>query len=84
MIDALLKKHAKPLALLAVLSAIFAAPYLIPENPDSAVFRSGTLPMLLMLASVSPVHTALKKHSLRSLLYGCGFAFFFLLHDLQV
>ena len=79
MLAALFKQYAKPLSFLSVLMAAVAAPYLIPENPDSAVFRSGTLALLLLLAAASPVCAALKKHSLRALIYGSGFAFLFLL-----
>lgn len=69
-----LQKHSALFALLAALAAAFAAPYLIPADPDSAVFRSGTLSALLLLATVFPVRAALERHSMRSLLYGCGFA----------
>lgn len=69
-----LQKHSALFALLAALLAAFAAPYLIPADPDSAVFRSGTLSALLLLAAVFPVRAALERHSMRSLLYGCGFA----------
>ena len=79
MMKSLLNRYAKPLAVLAILAAFIAAPYLVPENPDSPVFRSGTLALLLMLGAISPVQAALKKHSLSSLIYGCGFAFVFLL-----
>ncbi len=79
MIHTLLKKHAALLTALAVLGALIAAPYLTPENPDSAVFRSGTLGLLLLIAASSPVYASLKKHSLRALIYGGCFAFLFLL-----
>ena len=69
-----LQKHSALFALLAALAAAFAAPYLIPADPDSAVFRSGTLSALLLLAAVFPMRAALERHSMRSLLYGCGFA----------
>ena len=38
-----IRKHAAALAVLFALLCAAAAPYMIPENPDSAVFRSGTL-----------------------------------------
>ena len=66
-ITELIRKHASPLALLACLAAVVAAPYLIPENPDSAIFRSGTLGTLLILACSFPVRQAYEKVSLRTL-----------------
>lgn len=77
MIHTLLKKHAALLTALAVLAALIAAPYLIPENPDNAVFRSGSLGTLLFLACAFPVHQALKRHSLRQLICGLAFALVF-------
>ena len=68
----LLQKHSVLAAIAAALLAAFAAPYLIPADPDSAVFRSGMLSALLLLAAAFPVRTALERHSMRSLLYGCG------------
>ena len=73
----LLQKHSVLAAIAAALLAAFAAPYLIPAAPDSAVFRSGMLSALLLLAAAFPVRTALERHSMRSLLYGCGFALVF-------
>lgn len=69
----LLRRHASALALLAVLLALFAAPYLIPENPDSETFRSGTLGLLLMLACYSPLKQAFSRASLRTLVCGAAF-----------
>ena len=74
----LIRKHARLLAVLSALMAIIAAPYLVPESPDSPVFRSGFLALLLMLAAISPVHHALSRHSLRALVYGCCFAAVFM------
>ena len=79
MIKSLLSRYSKAFAVLAIGASLIAAPYLIPENPDSPVFRTGTLALLLMLGAISPVHAALKKHSLTSLIYGCGSGFIFLL-----
>ena len=74
-----LKRYALFLAAAAVLSALVATPSLVPENPDSPVFRSGTFALVLMLGAIQPVFSALKKHSLSSLIYGFSFAFVFLL-----
>ena len=60
-------KYAHLLSLLAVLAALAAAPYLIPENPDSPVFRSGTLGTLLVFACFFPVKDALTKADRRTL-----------------
>lgn len=74
MIERLMRKYAVLLTVLAALAAVIAAPYLIPENPDSAVFRSGAFGMLLAAGCAFPVHRALKQHSLRQLIYGCVFS----------
>lgn len=79
MILSLMRKHAALLAALAALMAAFAAPYLLPADPDSAVFRSGALGALLLLAAYRPVHHALAHRSLRQLAYGCVFGFIFAL-----
>lgn len=60
-------QYALPLSLIAALAALAAAPFLIPENPDSAIFRSGTLGTLLILACSFPVRQAYEKVSLRTL-----------------
>ena len=39
------------LTLVSVLAAAYAAPYLVPDSPDSLVFRDGILPALLLLAA---------------------------------
>lgn len=70
----LFRKYSRLCALMAVLAACIAAPYLVPTDPDSAVFRNGTLGALLLLACAMPVHQAIRRHSLRALIYGCGFA----------
>ena len=69
----LIRKHASLLAMLAVLLGLAAAPYLIPENPDSAVFRSGVLALVLLLACWRPVRDALSRCDSRTLLCGLGF-----------
>lgn len=66
----MIRKYAAPLALLAALALAVAAPYMIPANPDSAVFRSGTLGALLIFASFFPVRDALQKASRRELVCG--------------
>lgn len=70
-----LRKHSALFALLAALAAAFAAPYLIPADPDSAIFRDGMLSAVLLLTAAFPVRAAFERHSRRSLLYGFGFAF---------
>lgn len=69
----LIHKYASALALLATLAALFAASYLIPENPDSAVFRSGSFAALLMLACFFPLQQAFSRASLRTLLCSAAF-----------
>ena len=49
----LIRRHASTLALITVLLGLFAASYLIPENPESEVFRTGTLGTMLMLLCYS-------------------------------
>lgn len=75
----LIRKYAVLLALAAVLCACIAAPYLVPADPDSPVFRVGTLGALLLLFCAFPVRDALRRHSLRALIYGCCFAFIYAL-----
>ncbi|MBR3796829.1 MAG: hypothetical protein IKK34_12510 [Clostridia bacterium] len=72
-----MRKYSKPLALLSALLLLFAAPYLTPENPDSAIFRRGALGTLVVLACYFPASLALSKHTLRQLVYGLAFALFF-------
>lgn len=72
-ITALIRKYAVPLTLLSVLCAIIAAPYLLPADPDSAVFRSGTLGFLLLAACCYPVYHALCRVNLLTLLCGAAF-----------
>lgn len=75
----LLKRHAFSLALLSAFCALIAAPYLIPENPDSAVFRSGVLGPLLLAGCFFPVREALLRADRRTLLCGGAFGFHFAL-----
>ncbi|MDY5348738.1 MAG: DUF6020 family protein [Candidatus Ventricola sp.] len=66
-----IRRHAALAALLAMLLAALAAPYLIPANPDSAVFRNGTLGLLLVAAAAYPVCEAFSRVNRRTL--ACGF-----------
>ena len=70
---AFIRKHASLLALLSALAGLAAAPYLIPENPDSAVFRSGVFGTLLVLACYFPLSQAFSKASRRTLICAAGF-----------
>lgn len=79
MIMTLIKKHSVLLTLIAVLLCIVAAPYLITENPDSAVFRSGTFGMILLFSCFYPAHQAVVRCSGRALLSGIGLGFLFAL-----
>lgn len=77
-----LKSHRSTLlTLFSVLAAAFAAPYLVPGDPDAQVFRNGALPALLLLAAAYPVHAAFEKHPTRALKYGLflGLVFTFFL-----
>ena len=56
--------------LVSVLAAAYAAPYLVPDSPDSLVFRDGILPALLLLAAAYPARAAFEKHPARALKYG--------------
>lgn len=76
---AILRQKSAVFALLAVLAAAVAAPYLIPENPDSATFRSGTFGLLLLAAAFVPVRASLSRADGRALCYGFAFAFVFAL-----
>ena len=65
-----IRKHAATLTVLTTLLAAFAAPYLIPENPDSAVFRSGALSCVLLLGAAYPAWDALRRANRRTLVCG--------------
>ena len=73
----LIRRYAAALAALSMGLLALAAPYLIPANPDSAVFRSGTLGLILLCACYAPVRRALARHDARSLVYGGAFALIF-------
>ena len=71
------RKYAAPLSAFCCLLLAFAAPYLIPVNPNSAVFRSGMLGLMLVLACLHPVWQAFRQANRRQLICGWGFALFF-------
>lgn len=73
----LIRKHALLLSVLSALMLSIAAPYLIPENPDSPVFRSGTLGVLLIVASAFPVYQAFSRANRRMLISGFVFGWLF-------
>ncbi len=73
----LIRKYAGLLALASSLLLLAAAPYLIPENPDSPIFRSGMLGLLLALAAVWPVCEAFSRAGRRQLVCGMGFGLLF-------
>ena len=68
-----IRKHAALLSLLSAAMALAAAPYLIPEDPDSAVFRSGLLGTLLVLACCLPLRQAYTRADRRTLAVSLGF-----------
>ena len=72
-----LRKHAALTAAFFCALLALAAPYLIPADPDSAVFRSGTLGALLALACFCPIRRALARAEKRRLVCGFGFALLF-------
>ena len=73
----LIRKYASSLALIAVLLGMAAAPYLIPVNPDSAVFRSGMLGFALLLACFFPLRETFTRASGKQLLCGIGVGLLF-------
>ena len=73
----LIRKYAFPLTCLAILAAAVAAPYMIPENPDSAVFRSGVFGLLLLCAAGYPAYEALRCADRRTLAAGLVWGFLF-------
>ena len=68
-----IRKHASLLALLAALAGLVAAPYLVPEDPDSAIFRSGVFGTLLLSACYFPLQQAFSKANRRTLICAAGF-----------
>ncbi len=77
MLDPFIKKHSRLCALASILLCFVAAPYLVPENPDSAVFRSGTLGAILLAACLVPVEQAFSRTDRRTLNIGFLFGFLF-------
>ena len=75
----LIRKYAAPLAVLSALAMAVACPYLIPENPDSAVFRSGMLGLILLCAGAVPVYKALLSADRRTLICSGMLGFLFAL-----
>ena len=72
-----IRKHAALWALLSCLALAIAAPYLIPANPDSAVFRSGTLGLILEFACFYPIYQAASHAGKRRFVSGLIFGFLF-------
>ena len=72
-ITLLIRKPASLLALLACVAGMIAAPYLIPENPDSQAFRNGMFGALLLFACYFPLQQAFSKANLRTLICAAGF-----------
>ena len=73
----LLQKHAVLFTLFFTLLLAFAAPYLIPADPDASVFRSGSFGALLIVFGAFTVRRSLEKSDLRTLKYGLFFALIF-------
>lgn len=73
----LIRRFSLPLTILSVLAAMIAAPYMIPENPDSAIFRNGTLGFILLLAAGYPLLQAFRRVDGRTLICGAAFGFLF-------
>lgn len=72
-----LKKHSVAVALLVIFTGVVAAPYLIPADPDSPVFRSGTFGAFVLAAAFFPVKTAIKRAGRRILIVGLIWGFLF-------
>lgn len=72
-----IQKHASALSVLFALMLAAAAPYLVPIDPDSTVFRSAVLPLLLILAAFFPVRHALQTRSRRELGFALAFGLIF-------
>ena len=73
----LFQKYASLWTVLFALMLAVAAPYLVPINPDSAVFRSAVLPLILILATFFPVRHALQTHGRREWGFALAFALIF-------
>lgn len=75
----LIRKHAALLAVIAMLMAAIAAPYMIPENPDSTVFRNGSLSLILLMGCILPVKDAFSRADRRQLTVSFIFGYLFAL-----
>lgn len=73
----LIRKYSTWIAVLIILMACFAAPYLTTEDPDSTIFRSGSFAFIMFLVCIYPVSRALTTQPLRALIYGFGFGLVF-------
>lgn len=81
-LDALMRlvnRYAAHLSAAAVLMAAVAAPYMIPENPDSAVFRSGTLGLILLMGCALPVKEAFARAQKRPFIVSMALGYLFAL-----
>ncbi|MBQ2991925.1 MAG: hypothetical protein IJD60_11675 [Clostridia bacterium] len=74
---ALIQKHPRLITALSIIMTAVAAPFLIPENPDSAVYRTGTLCVLLLFGCMQPVWYALTHADRRTLFAGICWGFLF-------
>ena len=77
MLENLVRRNAALVCALLLVLCALAAPYLTSIDPDSPVFRSNTMGMVLLLGCAFPVLAALRKNSLRSLLFGLFYALLF-------
>ena len=68
-----LSRRSSLFALLSCLACALAAPYLLPVDPDSMVFRSGALPLILTLSAFFPLREAFGKADRRTLTGGLVF-----------
>ena len=76
-LSSLIRRYSGIPTIAAVCAAIIAAPYLIPENPDSPVFRSGVFAALLLIACIHPVYHACIHATPRMLISGMIWGFLF-------
>ena len=62
------KRHPRVFALLVLCALALSAPYLMPGNPDSPVFRSGVLPAVLIICLLPLIERAVRQATPKSLL----------------
>lgn len=79
MIIKIIQKHAVFVTLAAIILCAIAAPFLITENPDSAIFRSGTFGLILLCACFYPAYQALMRIHMRTLISCACFSLLFAL-----